>query len=123
MPRVLVVDDDPMVCTAMEIRLRRQGFEVTDAGDAVSRALECPAFDGVRVDIFMPHMRGGFEPIGTFHRRSPTIPLIAVSDHAFADIDATSPDFVQTTLKLGATTCPPKPFKPNALLPAVNECL
>jgi CheY-like chemotaxis protein len=106
--RVLVVDHDPMVCTAMEIRLRRQGFEVTDAGDAVIRALERPAFDRIRVDMLMPH------------RRSPTIPLIAVSDHALADIDATSPDFVQTPLELGATTCP---SKPNALLPAISECL
>ena len=26
MPRVLVVDDDPMVCVAIEVYLKRQGF-------------------------------------------------------------------------------------------------
>ena len=36
MPRVLVVDDDPMVCVAIEVCLQRQGFEVTvaDGGEA-----------------------------------------------------------------------------------------
>ena len=31
MPRVLVVDDDPMVCVAIEVCLTRKGFEVTVA--------------------------------------------------------------------------------------------
>ena len=36
MTRVLVVDDDPMVCMAIEIYLERHGFEVTiaDGGEA-----------------------------------------------------------------------------------------
>ena len=32
MTRVLVVDDDPMVCAAIEIYLERHGFDVTIAG-------------------------------------------------------------------------------------------
>ena len=36
MPHILVVDDDPMVRTAMEIHLARHGFQVTiaDGGEA-----------------------------------------------------------------------------------------
>jgi CheY-like chemotaxis protein len=123
-PRVLVVDDDPMVCVAIEICLQRQGFEVTvaDGGEAGLHALETPAFDVMLVDIFMPHMRG-FESTRVFNERAPTIPLIAMSGYAFASFDSPSPDFLRMTLELGATVCLRKPFTPNALLAAVNECL
>ena len=65
MPRILVVDDDPMVCMAIEISLERHSFQVTiaDGGEAGLRALEDSAFDLMIVDIFMPHMRGfEFDP-------------------------------------------------------------
>jgi DNA-binding response OmpR family regulator len=124
MPRVLVVDDDPMVCLAIEICLQRQGFEVTiaDGGEAGIRALETSTFDVVLVDIFTPHMRG-FESIRVFHERAPTMPLVAMSSYAFAHFDTPSPDFLRMTLELGATLCLRKPFTPKALLAAVNECL
>ena len=124
MPRVLVVDDDPMVCVAIEVCLQRQGFEVTvaDGGEAGVRALETATFDVMLVDIFMPHMRG-FESIRIFHERAPEIPLIAMSGYTFASFDTPSPDFLRMTLELGATVCLRKPFTPNALLAAVNECL
>ena len=68
MPRVLVVDDDPMVCVAIEVCLQAQGFEVTiaDGGEAGMRALETSDFDVMLIDVFMPHMRG-FESIRMFH--------------------------------------------------------
>ena len=34
MARILVVDDDPMVCVAIEVCLQRQGFDVTVADGA-----------------------------------------------------------------------------------------
>ncbi|MGH6739995.1 MAG: response regulator [Bradyrhizobium sp.] len=124
MPHILVVDDDPMVCVAIEVCLQRQGFEVTvaDGGEAGIQALETSTFDVMLVDIFMPHMRG-FESIRVFHERAPTIPLIAMSGYAFASFDAPSPDFLRMTLELGAALCLRKPFTPNVLLAAVNECL
>jgi CheY-like chemotaxis protein len=123
-PRVLVVDDDAMVCVAIEVCLQRQGFEVTvaDGGEAGVRALEGSTFDVMLIDIFMPHMRG-FESIRVFHERAPEIPLIAMSGYAFASFDSPSPDFLGMTLELGATLCLRKPFTPNALLAAVNQCL
>src|SRR3981189_287455 len=59
-PRVLVGDDDPMVCVAIELCLTRQGFEVTvaDGGEAGMRALESSSFDVMLIAVFMPHMRG-----------------------------------------------------------------
>ena len=124
MPRILVVDDDPMVCATIEACLARQGFEVTlaDGGEQGILALENASFDVMLVDVFMPHMRG-FESIRIFHERAPTVPLIAMSGYAFAGVDTPSPDFLRMTLELGATVCLRKPFTPAALLAAINECL
>src|SRR3954464_14941243 len=124
MTRVLVVDDDPMVCMAIEIYLERHGFEVTipDAGEAGVRALEDSSFDVMLVDIFMPHMRG-FESIRIFHERAPAVPLIAMSGYAFASSASPSPDFLRMALELGATRCLRKPFTPDALLTTIRECI
>lgn len=124
MPRVLVVDDDPMVCTAIEIYLERHNFLVTiaDGGESGLRALEGNAFDLMIVDIFMPHMRG-FESIRIFHERAPAIPLIAMSGYAFANLNTPAPDFLRMALDLGATRCLHKPFTPAALLAVINDCL
>ena len=124
MSRILVVDDDPMVCMAIEVCLERHGFEVTiaDGGETGLRALEDVVFDLMIVDIFMPHMRG-FESVRIFHERAPTVPLIAMSGYAFANLDAPAPDFLRMALELGAARCLRKPFAPVALLAVVSECL
>lgn len=92
MPRILVVDDDPMVGATIEVLLQRQGFDVTmaDGGETGLAALEAQTFDVMLVDIFMPHMRG-FESIRIFHERAPAIPLIAMSGYAFASSASPSP--------------------------------
>ena len=122
--RILVVDDDPMVCLAIEACLQRQGFEVTiaDGGDAGLRALESTTFDAMLIDIFMPHMRG-YDSIRIFHERAPAIPLIAMSGYAFANTTSASADFLRTALEFGAARCLRKPFRPDALLAVVNQCL
>ena len=122
-PRVLVVDDDPMVCVAIEVCLQRQGFEVTvaDGGEAGMRALESSDFDVMLIDVFMPHMRG-FESIRMFHDRKPGVPIIAMSGYAFANTER-APDFLRMTIELGAACCLRKPFTPDALLTTVNQCI
>ena len=123
MTRILVVDDDPMVCMAIEVYLERHGFDVTiaDGGATGLRALEGNAFDLMIVDIFMPHMRG-FESIRMFHERKPDIPIVAMSGYAFANTER-APDFLRMTIELGAACCLRKPFTPDALLTSVNQCL
>ena len=124
MTRVLIVDDDPMVCAAIEIYLERHGFDVTiaDGGEAGLRALEDAGFDLMLVDIFMPHMRG-FESVRVFHQQAPLVPLIAISGYVFAEQRAPAPDFLRMALDLGATRCLRKPFTPAILLAAIDACL
>ena len=124
MRRILVVDDDPHICLAVRAWLKRYGFKVAiaDGGTTGLVALDNSTFDLMIVDIFMPHMRG-FESIRIFHERAPTIPLVAMSGYAFANLDSPAPDFLRMALELGAARCLRKPFTPAALLTVINECL
>jgi CheY-like chemotaxis protein len=123
MRRILVVDDDPHICLAIRAWLKRYGFKVAiaDGGTTGLVALDNSTFDLMIVDIFMPHMRG-FESIRVFHNHAPTVPLIAISGYAFSG-EASSPDFLRMALKLGATRCLRKPFRPTTLLSVIDQCL
>jgi CheY-like chemotaxis protein len=123
LPRVLVVDDDPLVCATIEVCLGRQGFEVTvaDGGESGMRALESSDFDVMLIDVFMPHMHG-FDSIRIFHERKPDVPVIAMSGYTFANTER-APDFLGMTIELGAACCLRKPFTPDALLTAISLCL
>jgi len=124
MRRILVVDDDPHICLAIRAWLKRYGFKVAiaDGGANGLVALDNSTFDLMIVDVFMPDMRG-FESIRVFHDHAPTVPLIAISGYAFSCPEASSPDFLRMALKLGATRCLRKPFRPTTLLSVIDECL
>jgi len=58
--RILVVDDDAIARLALETLLRREGFEVRQAGDGPSALKACTEFspDLILLDILMPGMDG-----------------------------------------------------------------
>jgi DNA-binding response OmpR family regulator len=124
MRRILVVDDDPHICLAIRAWLKRYGFKVAiaDGGANGLVALDNSTFDLMIVDVFMPDMRG-FESIRVFHDHAPTVPLIAISGHAFTGLDASSPDFLRMALRFGGTRCLRKPFRPTTLLAVIDQCL
>ncbi|MGH7720196.1 MAG: response regulator, partial [Gemmatimonadaceae bacterium] len=58
--RVLVVDDEPTICRALTIALRRAGFGVTavESGEAAHSLLRAEHFDAMVVDLRIPDLRG-----------------------------------------------------------------
>ena len=124
MPRILLVDDDPLVRTAVRTWLERAGHEVVTADCGVTglNALQRGNFELMIVDIFMPHMRG-FESVRVFHQAAPQIPLIAISGYVFAEKRSPAPDFLAMALELGAARCLRKPFLPSTLLAVIDACL
>jgi CheY-like chemotaxis protein len=122
--RILIVDDDPLICSAIRAWLQDKDFEVVVADGAQTglRALDDNVFDLMIVDIFMPHMHG-FESVRVFHQRAPTVPLIAISGYVFAESRLPAPDFLSMALDLGATRCLRKPFTPATLLTLIYTCL
>jgi CheY-like chemotaxis protein len=124
MKRILVVDDDPLICSAIRAWLEQSGFVVVvaDGGEAGLSALDSSTFDLIIIDIFMPHMNG-FESVRVFHRRAPAVPLIAISGYVFAEQRTPAPDFLSMALRLGAMRCLRKPFTPSTLLSVIEACL
>jgi CheY-like chemotaxis protein len=121
---ILVVDDDPSVCSAIQTWLENKDYEVVLASGGIAglRALEGRDFDLMIVDIFMPGMNG-FESVRLFHQRAPHVPLIAISGYVFREHSSPAPDFLRMALDLGASCCLHKPFTPNQLLRAIDGCL
>jgi CheY-like chemotaxis protein len=124
MKRILVVDDDPLICSAIRAWLEQRGFVVfvADGGEAGLSALDSSTFDLIIIDIFMPHMNG-FESVRVFHQRAPAVPLIAISGYVFAEQRTPAPDFLSMALRLGAMRCLRKPFTPSTLLSVIEACL
>lgn len=58
--KILVVDDDAMARRALEMLLRREGFEVREAGDGPAALQACADFqpDLILLDILMPGIDG-----------------------------------------------------------------
>ncbi|HEY0384386.1 MAG TPA: response regulator [Pyrinomonadaceae bacterium] len=58
--RILVVDDDPELQDLVSFALRREGYEVLQAGDALEglKVIEAEPLDVAMLDIMMPRMDG-----------------------------------------------------------------
>jgi DNA-binding response OmpR family regulator len=58
--RVLIIDDEPSICRALEIALGRAGFEpvISRSGDAALALLRERHFDAMLVDLRIPDLRG-----------------------------------------------------------------
>jgi DNA-binding response OmpR family regulator len=58
--RILIVDDEPVVCDVMARYLRRDGFEVSTAGDGAEalQSYRPGAFDLLLLDVMLPGVDG-----------------------------------------------------------------
>jgi len=81
--RILVVDDEPLVCEAMAMMLSFDGHQVQMAqnGAEALALLEKQPFDLVITDYAMPEMRGD-ELVQHVSARWPTLPILMVTAHA-----------------------------------------
>jgi len=81
--RILVVDDEPLVCDAIKMMLTFQGHNVTvqnNAKDALA-VLETDAFDLVITDYAMPGMRGN-EMASKIKSQRPKMPIVMITAYA-----------------------------------------
>jgi DNA-binding response OmpR family regulator len=78
--RLLVVEDDPVIAMALEDDLTAEGYTVLVVGDgdaAVRRGKE-GAFDGVLLDVTLPH-KDGFDVCRELRRAGVKIPIIMLT--------------------------------------------
>ena len=120
MAHILVVDDDPLICEALELFLANDGHEVVTAyeGQSALESLERHPFDIAIVDLLMP-IKEGFETIRDLRRSQPELCVIAMSGGS--TIRAT--DFLAMATKLGAHKALPKPVEGQVLRNTIAGCL
>ncbi|MBR0905032.1 response regulator [Bradyrhizobium liaoningense] len=124
MANILIVDDDPAVQITIRLLLERVGHHVTVAGDGRKglALFETSRFDLLFLDIFMPGM-DGLETMRHIRALAPAIPIIVISGRSVTPDAYAEPDFLKMATKLGAVASLQKPFRPGALLAAVDGCL
>jgi len=109
--KILVCEDEEILLTSLEFRLKKQGLDVILAADGKEalEKIQNESPDLVVADIMMPHVTG-LELI-TFVRQKmkSDIPIIIISAMGNDDV-------VLKAFELGATDFISKPFKPSELV-------
>jgi CheY-like chemotaxis protein len=121
---ILIVDDDAAVQFTIRLLLERAGHHVRVAVDG-RKALalfETSRFDLLFLDIFMPGM-DGLETMRHIRALAPAIPIVVISGRSATPDAHAEPDFLKMATKLGAVASLQKPFRPDALLAVVADCL
>jgi DNA-binding NtrC family response regulator len=113
--RLLVVDDDIQMLSALEAALRRKGHTVETASNGIDAAskLENASVSAVITDLRMPVM-DGLELLRHVRRTKPSLPVIVLSAYG------TVPTAVDA-MKAGATDFLLKPFSHTALDEILNK--
>ncbi|HTZ35338.1 MAG TPA: response regulator [Stellaceae bacterium] len=117
---VLVIDDDPVVCSVIQRVLERRGFAVAVAGDAqsgLSRFAELTP-DLVMVDILMPG-KEGIATILELREAHPSARILAMTGGG----NFAAGDVLRIAELVGADNSLKKPFAPAVLLATVDRCL
>jgi DNA-binding response OmpR family regulator len=124
MIRVLVVEDDQSVGTAIRMTLDCEGYDTVHALDASVgvTAFETSRFDLAIIDLFLPEI-DGLKTIAEFRRRAPAMPILAMSGFIFRGSMDSDLNYFAMATKAGATACLRKPFAPRQLLAAVHASL
>ncbi len=119
MAKILIVEDDPDVCRALAIRLRRSGYEVVTAGDGLggmsAAVKERP--DLAILDISMP-AGNGFDLADRMQNHGTTagVPFIFFTA-------SSRPGLREQARKLGAAAFIEKPYEPAELLSSIERAL
>lgn len=120
MARILVIDDDEWIRSALAAALRKLGHEVKEAQDGNEglRLHYAAPGDLVLTDIVMPE-KEGLDVIRRLHADFPTVPIIAMSGY-FAH---SSGLYLHLAKKLGAHAVLAKPIEVDDLRRTVDTLL
>ena len=121
--RILVIDDDACVSTAIQAILARYQYHTVVASRAHAgiHAFQASQFDVVMVDLFMPGMNG-LDTITRIRSKS-AVPIIAMSGFRLRNSLDPDQDFLGMAMLRGATTSLRKPFSPPQLVAAIDRGL
>jgi DNA-binding response OmpR family regulator len=117
MHNILIVEDNPIMLKAIEIKLQRDGFAVTcasDGRDALEK-IEANPPDLILTDIMLPYV-SGLEIVNSVKSGSRNIPIIVFSAMG-------QEDTVEEAFSLGADDYVTKPLSLTELTIRINRLL
>jgi len=116
-PRILVVDDEMIVCESCQRILEEEGYEVEVAlsGKEAFEKMKAHPFDIVITDLKMPGI-GGMEILKTFRKEYPDSIIIMIT--GFSTVET-----AVEAMKLGAFDYIPKPFTPDEVSIVVKKAI
>jgi NADH-quinone oxidoreductase subunit E/NADP-reducing hydrogenase subunit HndA len=116
-PRILIIDDEAVVCRSCEKVLESEGYDVTttlSASDALN-TLEREPYDLVFTDLKMPDVHG-IDVLRRIKEFSPDTGVIIMTGYS-------TPDTSRKAEKLGASGYLLKPLTPFIMLEAARKAL
>jgi DNA-binding response OmpR family regulator len=121
--RILVIEDDACVSTAIQAILTRYQYQTVLASRAHAgiHAFQASEFDIVMVDLFMPGMNG-LDTITRLRSKS-AVPIIAMSGFRLRNSLDPDQDFLGMAKLRGAAISLRKPFSPSQLVSAIDRSL
>ena len=120
MPKILIVDDDPLVRMSLADVLLESGYEVSAAidGDNGLEEFARASFDLVVLDILMPR-REGLETMREIRKKWSSLPVLAISGG-----DRTGwCDYLRMASDFGASDTMAKPFSSKELVDRVARLI
>ena len=122
-PRVLVVDDDPLMRAMTSAMLHSYGWQVFHAGSADEAMMllkfcsQCQLeLSAVIMDLVLPGGRSGLEALAALRTLAPKVPIIATSGF----FESSSP---ARCLSFGFDDVLPKPYTSQQLCDTLNRHL
>lgn len=117
MKRVLIIDDEPAVCSMLRHGFEQAGFEVHTAENGTQglALVHQQLPDLVVTDLLMPE-KDGLEIIREIHREYPGMKVIAMSGGHRAELD-----FLVEAQLFGAAHAIAKPFAFSTLMALVQD--
>ncbi len=117
MPKILVIDDEMIVCESCKRILEEEGYEVETAlsGKEAFDKMKTSPFDIVITDLKMPGI-GGMEVLKTFRKEYPDSIIIMIT--GFSTVET-----AVEAMKLGAFDYIPKPFTPDEVSIVVKKAI
>ena len=118
MKKILIIEDDLLISSLVQFRLKKDGYEtvlVKDGNEGIE-AIDSENPDLIITDVMMP-FRSGIEIIHHAKKVLPDVPIIVLSSLGEEE------EVVLEAFNLGVVDFIPKPFNPNELAIRVKRVL
>lgn len=116
-PKILIVDDEPLIRDALAYKLKKDGYDIDTAedGEKAIDMIDAEDYQIIISDIMMPFV-SGFELVKILKERGKEAPVLMLTS-------LNSETAVLKAFDLGADDYMTKPFSPNELSVRIKKLL